>query len=153
MRGASASVRAAADTKTLERADSQPIEQREHVISGIAIVALAMFSGPVVRIIFGASFHQAEPLLWLYAATTGLYALSVVMMAYEMSRKIANTGWLQLLISGITIAGITLFHQTLHQVIVVQLVLMVVLLFLVSLPFLRGSRNKQENSFQLEEAA
>lgn len=106
-------------------------------ISTLAVIALGVFPGPIVRIIFGSGFREAEPLLWFYAATTGLYALSVVMMVYEMSRRIANTGWLQLLISGITVIGITLFHHSLHQVIVVQMALMVVLLVLVALPFLK----------------
>ena len=42
------------------------------------IAAMAMFPAPIVHIIFGSGFRQAEPLLSLYAATTGLYALSVV---------------------------------------------------------------------------
>jgi len=65
----------------------------------------------------------------------------VVLMAYEMSRKIANTGWMQLAISGAIILGIQLFHSDLHQVVAVQLVLMVALLLIVSLPFFRARRN------------
>jgi hypothetical protein len=63
----------------------------------------------------------------------------VVLIAYEMSRRIANTGWLQLVISGLTILGIALFHGDLKQVIEVQIVTMTVLLGLVSTPFLRGA--------------
>jgi hypothetical protein len=107
------------------------------LISVVFVAAMALFPAPIVHIIFGSGFRQAEPLLSLYAATTGLYALSVVLMAYEMSRKIANTGWLQLVTSGVMVIGISIFHQTLHQVIVVQLFLMVLLLALVSIPFLR----------------
>jgi hypothetical protein len=70
-------------------------------------------------------------------------------MAYEMSRKIANTGWMQLAVSGAIVLGINLFHSTLRQVVVVQLVLMVVLLMIVSIPFFRTSRN----SVRLGEAA
>jgi hypothetical protein len=60
-----------------------------------------------------------------------------VLIAYEMSRRIANTGWLQLLISGALFLVIGFFHQTLHEVIMVRIVLMVIMLFLVSFPFLR----------------
>jgi hypothetical protein len=56
-----------------------------------------------------------------------------------MSRRIANTGWLQLVISGLTILGIALFHGDLKQVIVVQIVTMTLLLGLVLTPFLRGA--------------
>jgi hypothetical protein len=79
-------------------------------------------------------------LLVLYAAATGGYALSVVLMAYEMSRRIANTGWLQLVISGLVVIGITLFHNTLRDVIVVQQVLMAVLFLAVAVPFVRTRR-------------
>jgi hypothetical membrane protein len=61
----------------------------------------------------------------------------VVFIAYEMSRRIANTGWLQLMFSGALVAGIGLFHASLHEVIMVRIVLMAVMLALVALPFLR----------------
>lgn len=76
-------------------------------------------------------------LLVLYAALTGIYSFSVVLMTYEMSRRIANTSWLQLGFGGAIALGIYAFHSTLHDVITVQLVLMIVLLMAVSVPFLR----------------
>lgn len=75
-------------------------------------------------------------LLSLYAVTTVIYCLSVVVITYEMSYKIANTSWIQLAFSGVLVAGICIFHSSLRQVILVQLVLMVTLLALVALPFL-----------------
>ncbi len=39
-------------------------------------------------------------LLALYAATTSVYSLCVVFIAYEMSHKIAHTAWVQLAFSG-----------------------------------------------------
>ncbi len=91
--------------------------------------------------IFGASFQIAGPhgfpyLLALYAIETVIYSLSVVIITYEMSYKIANTSWLQLLFSGVLIASICRFHDSLQQVIVVQLILMTVLLFVVGIQFL-----------------
>ena len=69
-----------------------------------------------------------------------------------MSYKIANTSWLQLVISGVLIAGICRFHSSLEQVIMVQLVLMVVLLMLVGVPFLsealRNARTLGEASLR-----
>src|SRR3954451_15312244 len=79
-------------------------------------------------------------LLVLYAATTGLYSLSVVLMSYEIARKIGNVSWLQLGFSGAIILGIYLLHGSLHDVITVQLVLMVMLLVIVSIPFMRSQR-------------
>src|SRR5262249_6857461 len=66
-------------------------------------------------------------------------SLAVVLMTYEISRKIGNVSWLQLLFSGAIIAGIYLFHRTLPQVILVQLVLMMVLLLIVAVPFSRAA--------------
>jgi O-antigen/teichoic acid export membrane protein len=84
---------------------------------------------------FGAGGINFSYLLVLYAVSTGIYALSVVLIAYEMSRKIANTGWLQLLIGGMVIAGIYAYHSSLAQVIWVQVVTMIVLLLCVAVPF------------------
>ncbi len=42
------------------------------------------------------------------AAATGIYAIAVVLITYEMSRRIANTGWLQLVVSGLIVLGISL---------------------------------------------
>lgn len=104
------------------------------------ILLLSLFPHLVIHTSFGVEFHQAEPLLVLYAIATGLYSLSVVLMAYEMSRRIANTGWLQLVFSGVLVLAIGAFHTTLREVILVQIVLMATMLVLVLFPFLRRHR-------------
>jgi O-antigen/teichoic acid export membrane protein len=78
-------------------------------------------------------------LLALYAFTTIVYSLSVVIISFQMSYKIANTSWVQLAFSGVVIAGICRFHSSLQEVIFVQLVLMVALLVFVAAPFLMSS--------------
>lgn len=104
------------------------------------LLAVSFFPGFIIHTIFGAGFHGAEPLLMLYVAATGIYALSAVLMAYEMSRRIANTGWLQLIFSGILVLAIGAFHQSLQEVIMVQIVLRAIMLVLVTYPFLRRYR-------------
>lgn len=106
-------------------------------ISVVFVVGAALFPHFIMGLIFGSKFINIGPLLALYAAATGLYSLAVVLIAYEMSQRIANTGWLQLLVSGALVLVIGFFHQTLHEVIMVRIVLMVVMLALVSFPFLR----------------
>jgi O-antigen/teichoic acid export membrane protein len=96
----------------------------------------AAFFGPQFEI---AGKYGLPYLLPLYAGTTVVYSLSVVIIAYEMSYKIANTSWVQLAFSGAVVAGICRFHSSLQQVIWVQLILMVVLLVVVALPFLLNS--------------
>ncbi|MGE5323983.1 MAG: oligosaccharide flippase family protein [Actinomycetota bacterium] len=106
-------------------------------ISLAFVAGAALFPHFIMGLIFGSKFINIGPLLALYAAATGLYSLSVVVIAYEMSRRIANTGWFQLLISGALILVIGFYHQDLREVILVRIVLMTLMLALVSFPFVR----------------
>jgi O-antigen/teichoic acid export membrane protein len=119
-----------------------------------AILGLGIFPDLALRLIFGASFDAASVglnnLLALYAAATGAYSLAVVLMAYEMSRKIANTGWIQLIFSAGIVLGIGAFHRTLLQVVVVQLVLMIALLIACTLPFLKRGESTSADVDLLE---
>jgi O-antigen/teichoic acid export membrane protein len=83
-------------------------------------------------------------LLVLYAVVTSIYSFSVAIMAYEISRRIANVGWIQLAFSVAIVFGIYGFHSTLHEVITVQLVAMIVLLAVVSVTFLRAEQLRGE---------
>ena len=121
------------------------------LVSGLSLTFIAiaaLFPHLIMGVIFGSRFIEIGWLLALYAVATGLYSLSVVFIAYEMSRRIANTGWLQLIFSGALVLGIGLFHQSLHEVIMVRIVLMAAMLALVALPFLR-----RHNQAELAEAA
>lgn len=77
-------------------------------------------------------------LLILYVITTGIYSVGVVLMTYEISRKIGNVSWVQLAFSIAIILGIYRFHRNLEQVILVQLVAMLALLVRVVVPFSRS---------------
>jgi O-antigen/teichoic acid export membrane protein len=133
-----------AGTGDEERRDLKVIATSLLLVLGIGCsVALALRLAPasIWTSFFGPGFAVAGRygmpyLLSLYAVTTSLYCLSVVVITYEMSYKIANTSWIQLAFSGILVAGICEFHSSLRQVILVQLVLMGALLILVALPFL-----------------
>jgi O-antigen/teichoic acid export membrane protein len=112
------------------------------LILSVLILGISAVPSFLWKVIFGAhlgesNFGGLTPLLILYAVTTGIYSLSSVIITYEMSRKIANTSWLQLAFSGALILGICVFHETLRQVIFVQLILVLVMLVLVALPLLR----------------
>jgi len=112
-------------------------------ISGLFVLAVWAAPPSVWRLLLGGGFPLNEAgsyraLLVLYAATTGIYALGVVLMSYEISRKIANVGWVQLAFSGAIIVGIYLFHGSLYEVIMVQTILLTMLLLWVSVPFLRA---------------
>ncbi|HEY6445318.1 MAG TPA: oligosaccharide flippase family protein [Acidobacteriaceae bacterium] len=113
-------------------------------IGSVLALALRVMPARVWTLFFGAQFAVSGPyslsyLFAFFAFTTVIYSLSVVVISYEMSYKIANTSWVQLVFSGVLIAAVCRFHSSLHQVILVQFVLMVVLLLLVGAPFLRDS--------------
>lgn len=112
------------------------------LIAALSLLGLWLLPNIVWRGLFGAGFHLsvqngylALPLL--YVVATSVYCLSVVLITYEMSRKIASTSWLQLAFSGAIAAGIYWFHSSLHQVIMVQLLLMLLMLACVAVPFIR----------------
>lgn len=93
--------------------------------------------------LLGAGFpiasHGFSALLAYYAAMTAIYCVSIVLMSYEVSRKIGNVAWVQLGFSGLIVLAIYLFHSDLSEVITVQFVLKAALLVAVSVPFLRFS--------------
>jgi hypothetical protein len=69
---------------------------------------------------------------------TSIYSIAVVLLTYEMSRRIVNATWVQLGFSALLPLGISLFHNSLRsKLIMVQLLLMLGLLLAVSLPFWR----------------
>jgi O-antigen/teichoic acid export membrane protein len=110
----------------------------------LTMLILCLWAIPSIlwRTLFGAHFEVANAgglatLLILYAVATGIYSLSSVLISYEMSRKIANTSWVQLAFSSALILGIWALHHSLAQVIYERLFLMVVLFVVVALPLLR----------------
>ncbi len=118
-----------------------------------AVLALGLRTAPgwIWTVLFGNQFattgkYGLPYLLSLYAATTCVYSLSVVMIAYEMSHKIANTSWVQLMFSAALIASIYRYHRSLQQVIFVQLVMMSILLLIVAIPFLADWLRRRRSS-------
>ena len=116
-------------------------------VGSIFAIALRVAPAWIWTRFFGAHFVLSGPygfpyLLGLYAITTVIYSLSVVIITYEMSYKIANTSWLQLAFSGALILALAHFHSSLRQVIVVQLVLMIALLFIVGALFMQHAMRK-----------
>ncbi|MGZ4822042.1 MAG: hypothetical protein ACXVZM_10595 [Terriglobales bacterium] len=121
-------------------------------ISGGFVVLFTAFPHLVLHSVFGASFagYGMDNILPLCAAMAGVYSLSVVLITYEMSRRIANTAWVQMAAALAIVAGIFLFHSTLIQVVLVQLVIMAALLAVVALALL--ARHARPHSV-LQEAA
>ncbi len=133
-----------AGTRDEERKDLRVIATSLLLVLGTgSVLALGLSVAPAAlwTRLFGSGFEIAGKydlpyLLALYAVTTIVYSLSVVMITFEMSYKIANTSWVQLAFSGVLIAGIVRFHSSLREVILVQLILMTILFAFVAFPFL-----------------
>ncbi len=108
-----------------------------------SVLALGLYVTPpwVWSSLFGSGFrivgrYNLSYLQALYAFKTVIYSLCVVIITYEMSDKIANTSWVQLLFSGLLIGGILHFHASLREVILVQIAVILCLLAVVAIPFL-----------------
>jgi O-antigen/teichoic acid export membrane protein len=133
-----------AATSDEERRDLRVIATSLMLVLGVgAGIAVVLMVAPATlwTRLFGAEFQIAGKynipyLLALYALSTVIYSLAALIISFEMSYKIANTSWVQLAFSAVLVAGISVFHSSLREVVLVQLVLMVVLFVLVSLPFL-----------------
>jgi O-antigen/teichoic acid export membrane protein len=133
-----------AATSDEERRDLRVIATSLMLVLGVgAGIAVILMVAPATlwAHLFGPEFQIAGKynipyLLALYALATVIYSLAALIISFEMSYKIANTSWIQLAFSVVLVAGISIFHSSLREVVLVQLVLMVVLFALVSLPFL-----------------
>jgi len=133
-----------AGTATQERANRGVLRTSLLLVLGIGLIltlGLRLAPQEIWTALFGSHFSLAGKygipyLLALYAATTSIYSLSVVIIAYEMSYKIANTSWVQLAFSAVLIASIYRLHSSLQQVLWVQLAMMSLLLLVVAAPFI-----------------
>jgi O-antigen/teichoic acid export membrane protein len=139
-----------AGTRSEERKDFRVIGTSLLIVFTIgSVLAVALYCTPpwIWSTLFGSGFQIAGKynlsyLQALYAFKTVIYSLSVVIITYEMSYKIANTSWVQLLFSGVLIEAIYRFHSSLRQVILLQIDLIFGLLILVAIPFLIEMRHE-----------
>jgi len=147
-----------AGTRDEERRDLRVIATSLLLVLGIgSALSLGLYIVPsgVWSVFLGSGFemfgkHNLSYLLAFYAVTTVIYSLSVVIITFEMSHKIANASYVQLGFSGILIVGICRFHSSLSQVILVQFILMIVLFVLMAVPFLVTSLTSSANLLQGE---
>jgi hypothetical protein len=118
----------------------------------IAVVAVAPEA--VWALLLGKAFFlgtgvRFSALLTEYAVMTGIYCLAVVIMMYEISRRVGTAAWLQLAASVSLTGAIWIYHNSLAQVILVQVFVMSGLLVAVTIPLL----NEQDEADDVPEAA
>ena len=104
-------------------------------VAGVALAPEALWTT-----LLGSAFlpgaNSFSRLLVEYAVMTGIYCIAVVVMMYEISRRIGTAAWVQLGASALLIASIWFYHASLAQVILVQVFVMCGLLAFVAIPLL-----------------
>ncbi|HEY6337578.1 MAG TPA: oligosaccharide flippase family protein [Candidatus Sulfotelmatobacter sp.] len=119
------------------------------------IVAIALAPEAVWTMLLGKQFLLGtvgpfSALLTEYAVMTGIYSIAVVVMMYEISRRISAAAWVQLGASVLVAGGIWSYHNSLSQVILVQLFVMCGLLVAVTVPLFRGREESVTHPSALE---
>jgi O-antigen/teichoic acid export membrane protein len=112
-------------------------------LTSLFIAAVAVAPESLWRMLLGRQFMLGtaiafSTLLTQYAAMTGIYSLAVVIMMYEISRRIGTAAWVQISASILLTVAIWLRHGSLSQVIWVQVGVMSGLLVSVAIPLLRA---------------
>jgi O-antigen/teichoic acid export membrane protein len=112
-------------------------------LTGLFIVAVALAPDAVWALLLGKQFMLGtttpfSALLTQYAVMTAVYSIAVVVMMYEISRRIGTAAWVQLCASVLLAGAIWVYHNSLSQVILVQVYVMGGLLVAVTLPLFFG---------------
>ena len=111
-------------------------------VTSIFIAAVALVPASLWTLVLGARFLPGtavafSSLLTQYAVMTGIYSIAVVIMMYEISRRISTAAWVQLGASVLLSGAIWRYHDSLSQVIVVQMFVMCGLLVVITIPIFR----------------
>jgi hypothetical protein len=111
-------------------------------VTSIFIATIALLPSSLWTLVLGARFLPGtavafSSLLTQYAVMTGIYSIAVVIMMYEISRRISTAAWVQLGASVLLSGAIWRYHDSLSQVIVVQMFVMCGLLVVITIPIFR----------------
>jgi hypothetical protein len=118
-------------------------------VTSAFIASVALVPDAVWTKVLGARFLLGTPaafssLLTEYAVMTGIYSIAVLIMMYEISRRIGTAAWVQLGASVLLAVAIWRYHDSLSQVILVQVFVMCGLLMAVTIPIFR-ERDESEH--------
>jgi hypothetical protein len=117
-------------------------------VTSAFIAAVALAPEAVWTMLLGKPFLLGtvafSVLLTKYAVMTGIYCIAVVVMMYEISRRISTAAWVQLGASALLAGAIWRYHDSLSQVILVQLFVMCGLLVVVTIPLFREEHESAE---------
>lgn len=98
------------------------------MIAASIIIACFFFPEQIINVLFGSSYLEIAPLLWKYASATGVFAISNIFAYYYLSLD----KYVPVVLSGIfgllQVVLVTVYHNSLAQVVHVQIIAMVLLL-------------------------
>lgn len=78
----------------------------------------------IVLSLFGSAYASIAPMLWLYAVATSLYAVANVIVNYYLAINQYMATYLAVLVGFCQVACLTIWHESIHQVLWVQIALM-----------------------------
>ncbi len=114
-------------------------------ISAVIVITCFLFPELIITLLFGGSYTSMAPLLYKYAIATSLFAISNIFAYYYLSLD----KYIPVILSGILgmlqIVLITVFHETLEQVVHMQIVAMLILLVVQLLYFFKDHIQKKNN--------
>ena len=98
------------------------------MIAASIIVACFFFPEQIINVLFGSSYLEIAPLLWKYASATGVFAISNIFAYYYLSLD----KYVPVVLSGIfgmlQVVLVTVYHNSLAEVVHVQIIAMILLL-------------------------
>lgn len=98
------------------------------LIAASIIVACFFFPEQIINVLFGSSYLEIAPLLWKYASATGVFAISNIFAYYYLSLD----KYVPVVLSGIfgmlQVVLVTVYHNSLAEVVHVQIIAMILLL-------------------------
>lgn len=100
-----------------------------------AVIILMAWWQPtlIIDILFGAAYQEMAPLLWLYAVATGIYSLANVVINYRLSADNSFGAYIGVAGGIAQVICLSIWHDSLQQVIFIQIGLMSTLLFVLLL--------------------
>jgi O-antigen/teichoic acid export membrane protein len=75
-----------------------------------------LFPHFIILILFGKTYLPISPLLWLFAVAYSMFSFIYALCMYNLSIKRYSFIWMLVVVNIIELILITLFHETLHQV-------------------------------------
>lgn len=98
------------------------------VVCAVLVGVSLLFAPLIIRLLYGAAYAAAAPLLAIYTLAASLFVLTNFIVNYRIALGRGDETWMPLAAGVLQFLGILAFHDSLLQVILVQVVLMTALL-------------------------